>query len=42
MGCILFIIGAILPATAFSLAQMTVDRLVVGLGVGSAAMIVPL
>ncbi len=42
LGCILFIIGAILQATAFSLAQMTVGRLVVGLGVGSAAMIVPL
>ena len=42
IGCILFIIGAILQATAFSLAQMTVGRLVVGFGVGSAAMIVPL
>jgi MFS transporter, SP family, solute carrier family 2 (myo-inositol transporter), member 13 len=42
LGCVLFIIGAILQATAFSLAQMTVGRLVVGLGVGSAAMIVPL
>ena len=40
-GCLLFIIGAILQATAFSLAQMAVGRLVVGLGVGSAAMIVP-
>ena len=42
VGCILFIIGAILQATAYSLAQMTVGRLVVGFGVGSAAMIVPL
>jgi len=42
VGCVLFIIGAILQASAFSLAQMTVGRLVVGLGVGSAAMIVPL
>lgn len=41
MGCLLFIIGAILQACAFSLAQMTVGRLVVGFGVGSAAMIVP-
>ena len=41
MGCVLFIIGAILQAAAFSLAQMTVGRLIVGLGVGSAAMIVP-
>ncbi|KAJ5381137.1 uncharacterized protein N7496_003565 [Penicillium cataractarum] len=41
-GCILFIIGAIIQATSFSIAQMTVGRLIVGLGVGSAAMIVPL
>ncbi|KAL3423509.1 myo-inositol transporter [Phlyctema vagabunda] len=42
IGCVLFIAGAILQATAFSLAQMTVGRLVVGFGVGSASMIVPL
>jgi len=42
MGCFLFVIGAILQATSYSLAQMTVGRFVVGLGVGSAAMIVPL
>ncbi|KAH8667104.1 general substrate transporter [Xylariales sp. PMI_506] len=42
VGCVLFIIGAILQAAAFSLAQMTVGRLVVGFGVGSAAMVVPL
>ncbi|KAN0093567.1 general substrate transporter [Hyaloscypha variabilis] len=42
MGCFLFIIGAILQASSYSLAQMTVGRLVVGFGVGSAAMIVPL
>ncbi|KAH6654515.1 general substrate transporter [Truncatella angustata] len=42
VGCALFIIGAILQAAAFSLAQMVVGRLVVGFGVGSAAMIVPL
>jgi SP family myo-inositol transporter-like MFS transporter 13 len=41
VGCILFAIGAILQASAFTLAQMTVGRLVVGFGVGSAAMIVP-
>ncbi len=41
MGCFLFIIGAVLQAAAYSLAQMTVGRLVVGFGVGSAAMIVP-
>ncbi|KAI0438350.1 general substrate transporter [Xylaria telfairii] len=42
VGCVLFIVGAILQASAFSLAQMTVGRLVVGFGVGSAAAIVPL
>lgn len=42
VGCALFIIGAVLQAAAFSIAQMTVGRLVVGFGVGSAAMIVPL
>jgi len=42
VGCVLFILGAVLQAAAFSLAQMTVGRLVVGFGVGSAAMIVPM
>jgi SP family myo-inositol transporter-like MFS transporter 13 len=42
IGCFLFIVGAVLQAAAYSLAQMTVGRLVVGFGVGSAAMIVPL
>lgn len=42
MGCVLFIIGAILQASSFSLAQMTAGRLIVGFGVGSAAMVVPL
>ncbi len=42
MGCALFIVGAVLQAASYSLAQMTVGRLIVGLGVGSAAMIVPL
>ena len=42
VGCVLFTIGAILQAASFSLAQMTVGRLVVGFGVGSAAMIIPL
>jgi MFS transporter, SP family, solute carrier family 2 (myo-inositol transporter), member 13 len=41
MGCSLFIVGAVIQASAYSLAQMTVGRLVVGFGVGSAAMIVP-
>lgn len=39
VGCVLFVIGAVLQAASFSLAQMTVGRLVVGFGVGSAAMI---
>jgi SP family myo-inositol transporter-like MFS transporter 13 len=42
MGCVLFVIGAVLQASSYSLAQMTVGRLVVGFGVGSAAMVVPL
>ncbi len=42
IGCILFVFGAILQAAAFSIAQMTVGRLIVGFGVGSAAAIVPL
>jgi len=41
-GCVLFTIGAVLQGAAFSLAQMCVGRLIVGLGVGSAAMVVPL
>jgi MFS transporter, SP family, solute carrier family 2 (myo-inositol transporter), member 13 len=40
VGCLLFTVGAILQATAFSIAQMSVGRLVVGFGVGSAAMVV--
>lgn len=42
LGCFLFVIGAIIQAVAYSLAQMTVGRFIVGLGVGSAAMIIPL
>lgn len=42
VGCALFTVGAILQATSYSIAQMTVGRLVVGFGVGSAAMVVPL
>lgn len=42
VGCVLFAAGAILQAAAFSLALMTVGRLVVGFGVGSAAMIIPM
>ncbi|KAF5657786.1 putative ITR1-inositol permease [Fusarium heterosporum] len=42
VGCVLFILGAIIQAASFSVAQMTVGRVVVGFGVGSAAMIIPL
>ncbi|KAB8068279.1 hypothetical protein BDV29DRAFT_199507 [Aspergillus leporis] len=42
VGCIIFFIGSIIQATAYSLAKLTVGRLVVGFGVGEAAMIVPL
>ncbi|TRX91302.1 hypothetical protein FHL15_007724 [Xylaria flabelliformis] len=42
VGCALFIIGSIIQAAAFSVPQMTVGRFVVGLGVGSVSMIVPL
>ncbi|KAK1141334.1 hypothetical protein N8T08_009125 [Aspergillus melleus] len=42
VGCALFFIGTIIQAAAYSLAQMTVGRLVVGFGVGEAAMIIPL
>ncbi|CAK3996012.1 MFS transporter, SP family, myo-inositol:H+ symporter [Lecanosticta acicola] len=42
VGCALFTIGAILQGSAYSIAQMAVGRLVVGFGVGSAAMVVPL
>ncbi|KAK5456918.1 hypothetical protein LTS15_004698 [Exophiala xenobiotica] len=42
VGCALFTIGAILQAAAYTIAQMSVGRLIVGFGVGSAAMVVPL
>lgn len=42
MGCFVFIIGAVIQAAAYSIEQMTVGRFVIGLGVGSAAMIIPL
>ncbi len=41
-GCFLFTVGAIIQAAAFTVAQMTVGRFIVGLGVGSAAMVIPL
>ncbi|KAH6995121.1 general substrate transporter [Ilyonectria destructans] len=39
---VLFTIGALVQATSFSIAQMCVGRILVGLGVGSASMIIPL
>ncbi|KAI9927378.1 hypothetical protein AWENTII_006180 [Aspergillus wentii] len=42
IGCVLFFVGTLIQALSWSLAQMTVGRLVVGFGVGSAAMIIPL
>jgi SP family myo-inositol transporter-like MFS transporter 13 len=42
LGCVVFAIGAVIQASAYSLAQMTIGRLVIGFGVGSAAMIIPL
>ncbi|KAK6384354.1 hypothetical protein LTS17_001917 [Exophiala oligosperma] len=42
VGCVLFTVGALLQAAAYTIAQMSVGRLVVGFGVGSAAMVVPL
>ncbi|KAE8377086.1 general substrate transporter [Aspergillus bertholletiae] len=41
-GCALFIIGAVLQGAAYTIAQMAVGRVIVGFGVGSAAMVVPL
>ncbi|KAK5955243.1 hypothetical protein OHC33_003924 [Knufia fluminis] len=42
VGCALFTIGAVIQAASYSIAQMAVGRLIVGFGVGSAAMVVPL
>jgi SP family myo-inositol transporter-like MFS transporter 13 len=42
LGCFLFIVGAVNQAASFGVAQMAVGRFVIGLGVGSAAMIIPL
>lgn len=38
-GCAVFVVGAIIQAVSFSVAQMTVGRAVVGLGVGASAMV---
>ncbi|KAJ8114786.1 hypothetical protein OPT61_g3411 [Boeremia exigua] len=42
LACIVFVIGTTLQTAAFHLPQFAVGRFVVGLGVGSAAMVVPL
>lgn len=42
LGCVLFTVGAVLQGASYTIAQMAVGRFVVGLGVGSAAMVVPL
>ncbi|THY84648.1 myo-inositol transporter [Aureobasidium pullulans] len=39
---ILFTIGAVVQAASYSIAQMCVGRFLIGLGVGSAAMVIPL
>ncbi|KAF2854699.1 myo-inositol transporter [Plenodomus tracheiphilus IPT5] len=42
LACVVFVIGTVLQTAAYHLPQFAVGRFVVGLGVGSAAMIVPL
>ncbi|KAL7757182.1 hypothetical protein ACKLNR_011709 [Fusarium oxysporum f. sp. zingiberi] len=42
IGCFLFLVGSVVQAAAFNIAAMTAGRLIVGFGVGSAAMIIPL
>ncbi|KAF5678639.1 myo-inositol transporter [Fusarium circinatum] len=42
IGCFLFLVGSFIQAAAFNIAAMTAGRLIVGFGVGSAAMIIPL
>ncbi|KAJ9655969.1 hypothetical protein H2201_008686 [Coniosporium apollinis] len=41
-ACVVFVVGTVLQTAAYSVAQFAVGRFVVGLGVGSAAMVVPL
>lgn len=41
-ACIVFVVGTVLQTAAYSVAQFAVGRFIVGLGVGSAAMVVPL
>nr|GFD52003.1 sugar transport protein 1 [Tanacetum cinerariifolium] len=42
LACVVFVIGTVLQTAAYHLPQFAVGRFVVGLGVGSAAMVVPL
>ncbi|KAK9427117.1 general substrate transporter [Lipomyces doorenjongii] len=42
LGALVFTVGSIIQATSFSLAQLTVGRFVVGLGIGEAAMVAPI
>ncbi|KAF3005879.1 Solute carrier 2 (Facilitated glucose transporter) member 8 [Curvularia kusanoi] len=42
LACVVFVIGTVLQTAAFHLPQFAIGRFIVGLGVGSAAMIVPL
>jgi len=42
LACVVFVIGTVLQTAAYGVPQFAVGRFVVGLGVGSAAMIVPL
>ncbi|KAK9483532.1 general substrate transporter [Lipomyces starkeyi] len=42
VGAVIFTVGSILQATAFSLAQMAVGRAIVGIGIGEAAMVAPI
>jgi MFS family permease len=41
-ACVVFVVGTVLQTAAYSVAQFAVGRFIVGLGVGSAAMVVPL
>jgi SP family myo-inositol transporter-like MFS transporter 13 len=41
-ACVLFVIGTVLQTAAYSVEQFAAGRFVVGLGVGGAAMIVPM
>ncbi|KAF2259225.1 general substrate transporter [Lojkania enalia] len=42
VACVVFVIGNVLQTAAYSITQFAIGRFVVGLGVGGAAMIVPL